>query len=66
MSAHRVVVFSCDAMVWEDMEYLHKDSLRIQYIECPVCHAKVCVRDNGFGWLNGVERIYEEKVTEEV
>lgn len=49
-----------------DMKYLHKDSLRTQYIECPVCHTKVCVRDNDFGWLNGVERIYEEKATEEV
>ena len=51
---------------WEDMKYLHKDSLRTQYIECPVCHTKVCVRDNDFGWLNGVERIYEENNTDEV
>ena len=49
----------------EDMKYLNKDSQRTQYIECPVCPTKVCVRDNDFGWLNGVERIYEEKVTEE-
>ena len=49
-----------------DMKYLHKDSQRTQYIECPVCHTKVCVKDNDFGWLNGAERLYEDTNMEEV
>ena len=36
MSAHRVVVFSCDAMVWEDMEYLlNKPRCRALYEKGP-------------------------------
>ena len=45
---------------WEDMKYLHEDSKRTQYIECPVCHEKIFVRDKNLGWINGTARIYED------
>ena len=59
---------------WKDMKYLtdkdveYKQSpiyaQKTQYIECPVCHTKIFVRNGGSGWMNGTERIYEEKNTE--
>lgn len=55
---------------WRDMRYLtNKDieyqyspiqAQKTQYIECPVCHAKIFVRDDIHGWINGTERIYED------
>lgn len=60
---------------WNDMKYLtnkdieyHRSPIqaqKTQYIECPVCHARKFVRDDIRGWINGTERIYEEKNTEE-
>ena len=59
---------------WSDMKYLtDKDveyqrspiyAQKTQYIKCPVCHEKVFVRNDDSGWMNGTERIYEEKNTE--
>ena len=61
---------------WNDMKYLTNEDLeyrwdhikaqRTRYIECPVCHEKIFVRDNDLGWINGTERIYEDANTEEV
>ena len=61
---------------WSDMKYLtDKDveyqwspiyAQKTQYIECPVCHEKIFVRDDNLGFMNGTARIYEEKNTEEV
>lgn len=55
---------------WNDMKYLNiKDAeyelspihaVKTQYIECPVCHRKIFVRDADSGWINGTERIYED------
>ena len=54
---------------WSDMKYLtDKDSeyqmdpqaRKIKYIECPVCHEKIFVRDDNLGWINGTVRIYED------
>ena len=60
---------------WNDMKYLTDKDLeyqrspiyaqKTQYIECPVCHTKIFVRNDDSGWMNGTERIYEEKNTEE-
>ena len=54
---------------WNDMKYLtikdieyEWDPIRAQktkYIECPVCHEKIFVRDVN-GWINGTARIYED------
>lgn len=54
---------------WEDMKYLNKEDIEYKwspqyaditrYIECPVCHEKVFVRDDTCGWIDGVEGIYE-------
>lgn len=54
---------------WSDMKYLtikdieyEWDPIRAQktkYIECPVCHEKIFVRDVN-GWINGTARIYED------
>ena len=59
---------------WSDMKYLTNkdreyklDPIRAQktrYIECPVCHTKIFVRNDDSGWMNGTVRIYEEKNTE--
>ena len=55
---------------WSDMKYLtDKDveyqrspiyAQKTQYIECPVCHTKIFVRNDDSGWMNGTERIYED------
>ena len=55
---------------WYDMKYLtNKDieyqysptqAQKTQYIECPICHAKIFVRDDIHGWINGTVRIYED------
>lgn len=55
---------------WKDMKYLtDKDieyqysptyALKTRYIECPVCHEKVFVRNDDSGWMNGTVRIYED------
>ena len=55
---------------WNDMKYLtDKDveyqrspiyAQKTQYIECPVCHTKIFVRNDDSGWMNGIERIYED------
>ena len=55
---------------WNDMKYLtDKDveykrspiyAQKTQYIECPVCHTKIFVRNDDSGWMNGTERIYED------
>ena len=55
---------------WNDMKYLTDKDIeyrwdpikakRTRYIECPVCHKKVFVRDDTCGWINGVEGIFEE------
>ena len=60
---------------WNDMKYLTNEDLeyrwdpikaqRTRYIECPVCHEKIFVRDNDLGWINGTVRIYEDKNIEE-
>ena len=60
----------------EDMKYLTTEDLEYklapryaqitQYINCPVCSKKVFVKNDDSGWMNGTERIYEEKDTEEV
>ena len=60
---------------WNDMKYLTDKDLeyqrspiyaqKTQYIECPICHTKIFVRNDDSGWMNGTERIYEEKNTEE-
>ena len=60
---------------WNDMKYLTDKDLeyqlspiyaqKTQYIECPVCHTKIFVRDDNLGFINGTERIYEEKNIEE-
>ena len=61
---------------WNDMKYLTDKDLeyqrspiyaqKTQYIECPVCHTKIFVRNDDWGWMNGTTRIYDEKNTEEV
>ena len=55
---------------WNDMKYLTDKDLeykrspiyaqKTQYIECPVCHTKIFVRNDDSGWMNGTERIYED------
>ena len=55
---------------WSDMEYLtDKDveyqyspiyAQKTQYIECPICHTKIFVRNDDSGWMNGTARIYED------
>ena len=60
---------------WNDMKYLTNEDLeyrwdpikaqRTRYIECPVCHEKIFVRDDNLGFINGTTRIYKEKNTEE-
>ena len=55
---------------WNDMKYLTNEDLeyrwdpikaqRTRYIECPVCHTKIFVRDDDSGWMNGTVRIYED------
>ena len=60
---------------WNDMKYLTNEDLeyrwdpiktqRTRYIECPVCHEKIFVRDDNLGWINGTVRIYEDTNKEE-
>ena len=55
---------------WGDMKYMtNKDreyewdpirANKTKYIECPVCHEKIFVRDDNLGWINGTVRIYED------
>ena len=55
---------------WGDMKYLtNKDreyewdpirANKTKYIECPVCHKKVFVRNDDSGWMNGTKRIEED------
>ena len=55
---------------WNDMKYLTDKDLeyqrspiyaqKTQYIECPVCHTKIFVKNDDSGWMNGTERIYED------
>ena len=55
---------------WNDMKYLTDKDIeyqwspiyaqKTQYIECPVCHTKIFVRNDDSGWMNGTERIYED------
>ena len=55
---------------WNDMKHLTDKDLeykrspiyaqKTQYIECPVCHTKIFVRNDDSGWMNGTERIYED------
>ena len=55
---------------WKDMKYLtDKDmeykwspaySQKTRYIECPVCHEKIFVRNDDSGWMNGTVRVYED------
>ena len=60
---------------WSDMKYLtNKDieyqysptqAQKTQYIECPICHVKIFVRDDVHGFINGTARIYEDTSKEE-
>ena len=55
---------------WSDMKYLTDKDIEYQwspthaqktrYIECPVCHKKVFVRNDDSGWMNGTKRIEED------
>ena len=55
---------------WNDMKYMTNEDLeyrwdpikaqRTRYIECPVCHEKLFVRDDKLGFINGTVRIYED------
>lgn len=55
---------------WNDMKYLTDKDLeyqwspiyaqKTQYIECPVCHTKIFVRNDDSGWMNGTTRIYKD------
>ena len=55
---------------WSDMKYLTDKDVEYQwspthaqktrYIECPVCHKKVFVRNDDSGWMNGTKRIEED------
>ena len=55
---------------WNDMKYLNERDVEYQwspthaqktrYIECPVCHKKVFVRNDDSGWMNGTKRIEED------
>ena len=55
---------------WSDMKYLTDKDIeyqwspiyaqKTQYIECPVCHKKVFVRNDDSGWMNGTKRIEED------
>ena len=55
---------------WSDMKYLTDKDIEYKlspayaketrYIECPVCHEKIFVRNDESGWMNGTLRIYED------
>ena len=61
---------------WSDMKYLTDKDIeyqwspiyaqKTQYIECPVCHTKIFVRNDDSGWMNGTERIYEDTNVEKL
>ena len=61
---------------WGDMKYLNKEDAEYKwspqyaditrYIECPVCHEKVFVRNDDSGWIRGTVRIYDDSNAEKL